>query len=277
MAKVAIDAGHGLKTSGKRCLKKLDPKETREWTLNNRVANYVQNYLSIQGIDHIRVDDTTGKTDVSLSARCKKANNWNADLYVSIHHNAGISGGTGGGVICFKMKGVNASKSIALRNNIYDCVIAETGLKGNRSSPKTEADFQVLRDTKMDACLIECGYMDSANDIKQILTDSFAKKCARGISKGITKTLGKTWKNEQSSSSSQPESTNFLIKVSNVSKDDVLYIREKPDASSKKKGYIEYNDPRKYTIIETKKVGSETWGKLKSEIGWINLRYTKRI
>ena len=40
MAKIAIDAGHGLYTEGKRCLKSLDPNETREWQLNERVAIY---------------------------------------------------------------------------------------------------------------------------------------------------------------------------------------------------------------------------------------------
>ena len=29
--KLALNAGHGLYTEGKRCLKSLDPKETREW------------------------------------------------------------------------------------------------------------------------------------------------------------------------------------------------------------------------------------------------------
>ena len=43
--KIAIDAGHGLYTSGKRCLKKLDPNETREWTLNSRIATQVVDHL----------------------------------------------------------------------------------------------------------------------------------------------------------------------------------------------------------------------------------------
>ena len=40
-----IDAGHGLYTSGKRCMKKLDPNETREWTLNQRIASKVVELL----------------------------------------------------------------------------------------------------------------------------------------------------------------------------------------------------------------------------------------
>ena len=41
MFKIAIDAGHGLYTAGKRCLKSIDPNETREWVLNSRIAGKV--------------------------------------------------------------------------------------------------------------------------------------------------------------------------------------------------------------------------------------------
>lgn len=39
--RLALNAGHGLYTEGKRCLESLDPKETREWWLNQRVASYL--------------------------------------------------------------------------------------------------------------------------------------------------------------------------------------------------------------------------------------------
>ena len=64
----------------------------------------------------------------------------------------------------------------------------------------------------------------------------------------------------------------YMIKVANVSAGDVLNIRKEPDADSAKTGELAYNDPNKYTIVEER----DGWGKLKSGIGWINLRYTKR-
>ena len=36
--KIALNAGHYSKTLGKRCLKKLDKNETREWVLNDRIC-----------------------------------------------------------------------------------------------------------------------------------------------------------------------------------------------------------------------------------------------
>ena len=38
--KIAVDAGHGLTTAGKRVDPSLDAKQTKEWTLNNRVAKF---------------------------------------------------------------------------------------------------------------------------------------------------------------------------------------------------------------------------------------------
>jgi hypothetical protein len=42
--KIAYCAGHYLGTPGKRVPKALDPNETREWTLNDRVADYCEKY-----------------------------------------------------------------------------------------------------------------------------------------------------------------------------------------------------------------------------------------
>ena len=95
MSKIVLDAGHGRYTAGKRCLKSLDRNETREWVLNARVADATEAYLRSAGHVVLRVDDVSGDTDVPLAVRVTMANEWNADYYASIHHNAGINGGTG--------------------------------------------------------------------------------------------------------------------------------------------------------------------------------------
>lgn len=181
MVKIALDAGHGINTPGKRCLKSLDKNETREWTLNNRVANYVEDLLKeYEGYQLLRVDDRTGKRDVPLSERTKKANDWKADIYISIHHNAGINGGSGGGIVVYRYP--NSSKMTkAMQKRLYDLLIKHTGLKGNRASPLGEANFHVLRETKMAAVLIENGFMDSRTDVPIILSDVHARKTAQGI------------------------------------------------------------------------------------------------
>lgn len=197
MAKVAIDAGHGLYTSGKRCLKSLDSKQTREWVLNDRVADALGTYLKSAGHEIMRVDDPDGSTDVSLAARVKKANDWKADFYVSIHHNAGINGGTGGGTCVYIYnKCSKDSKSPDFQKAIYEHAIKRANLKGNRSDGTPTANHHVTRETNMAAVLVECGFMDSKTDIKYILDPEWSKKMGLGIAEGICEVLGGTVKTE---------------------------------------------------------------------------------
>ena len=71
--KIAIDAGHGRFTAGKRCLKSLDENQTREWTLNSRIASRVAEHLERCGAEVLRTDDPSGQLDVPLSRRTSAA------------------------------------------------------------------------------------------------------------------------------------------------------------------------------------------------------------
>ena len=87
---LALDAGHGLPTPGRRIPANLDPSQHQEWWLNQRICNYIAEAAKqYEGLDTIRVDDTTGAEDVGMSVRCQRANAASADLYYSAHHNAG--------------------------------------------------------------------------------------------------------------------------------------------------------------------------------------------
>lgn len=269
MAKIAIDAGHGLYTQGKRCHKKLDPKETREWVLNDRIADEVGRLLKLAGHTIMRVDDMDGSTDVALGTRVKKANQWGADLYASIHHNAGVKCGTGGGTEVYVSNGCSA-KSKKVQEAVYKHAIKRGGLKGNRADGTRSANFYVIAYTKMPAFLIECGFMDSKTDIKYILDPAWAKKIARGIAEGICEVYGGKI-TAVTTKKKDPDS--FKVKVI----DDCLNIREAAGIKAKKVGAI--TDKGKYTIVKTKKVDGVTWGKLKSGAGWISLHsdYVKRV
>lgn len=186
MLKIAIDAGHGLNTAGKRIPKALDPNQTREWTLNDRVARYQEEAAKLyEGVQTLRVDDPTGKTDVSLATRCKRANDWGADVYLSCHHNAGIKLGTGGGIVAYCYK--TGTEAAEYRDEIYKSCIAAGGLRGNRSDPTPEKGFYVLKHTKMPAVLTEYGFMDSRTDAPVILTDAYAKQMGYATMEAVAK------------------------------------------------------------------------------------------
>ena len=194
MFKIALDAGHGINTAGKRCLKAIDPKETREWTLNDRICDKIESLLkAYDGYNLLRVDDTTGKKDIALETRVKNANNFKADFYLSIHHNAGIKGGKGGGVVSITYTKVDKTTS-NWQSDLYNAIINATGLKGNRATPLAKSDLYVLRKTTMPAVLIECGFMDSTTDVPIILTENFADKVAQACVDVIVKKGGLTKK-----------------------------------------------------------------------------------
>ena len=176
--KIALNAGHGKKTSGKRCLKKLDKNETREWHLNSRICEKIElKLLEYKGYDLIRLDDPTGEKDIALKKRTDAANNFKADFYLSIHHNAGINGGTGGGLETY-IHTKASKKSELWQEALYKALIAHTGLKGNRADGTRKANLHECRESNMPCVLVECGFMDSKTDVPIILTDKFAEQVA---------------------------------------------------------------------------------------------------
>lgn len=185
--KIALTAGHYKYTAGKRCLKSLDPKETREWVLNDRIADKVEKLLQgYTGWELIRTDDTTGEKDISLAARTNAANNFDADIYISLHHNAGINGGNGGGIVVIVYTKPSA-QSLEWQKELYDALIESTGLKGNRATPLAKMNLHECRETKMPAVLLELGFMDSKTDVPVILTEKYADQCADAIVKVLVK------------------------------------------------------------------------------------------
>ncbi|MGI5964059.1 MAG: N-acetylmuramoyl-L-alanine amidase family protein, partial [Lawsonibacter sp.] len=140
----------------------------------------------------MRVDDVTGEMDISLKSRCSQANKANADVYVSIHHNAGIHGGSGGGIVVY-INPSHQKQSEVMQQAAYRHLIARTGLKGNRSSPLAQANHQVTRETTMPAILCECGFMDSATDTPLILTEEFSQQAAQGLCDALVEVYGLQW------------------------------------------------------------------------------------
>ena len=176
--------------------KVIDPNQTREWWLNNRVVDRViEGLKAYQGYEILRVDDPTGEKDISLKERTDAANKFNADIYISVHHNAAGSLNkvyNASGIVVYVYTKVD-SATLNLQKTVYDCLIKATGNKGNRASPLAKANLHEVRETKMPAVLCECGFMDGT-DGKLILTDKYATQLAQGFVNAIV-TFGKLKKN----------------------------------------------------------------------------------
>lgn len=177
---IAIDAGHGKYTFGKQ-----SPNGEKEWNFNNKVVQGIISELDkLPIIQYVRVDDQLGVNDRSLDDRVKIANRNKADLYISVHHNAN-SGKWGywSGVETFVMTPREKSrKSTQLAEQIHPKVVAAMSIKDRGIK---EANFYVLRETKMPAILIEGGFMDSLVDIKKLRDDHCLSNQGRAIAQGI--------------------------------------------------------------------------------------------
>lgn len=182
--KIAIDAGHGYNTPGKRC-----PDDSmREWEFNNVVADYVADGLS-QYVDVMYkfTHDTTGKADVSLNARTKAANAWPADVLVSIHANASTgSWGVANGIETF-VYSLKSADSVKLAKAIQAQLIAKTGRKDRGVKA---GNLHMVRESKMPAILVECGFMDNREEAALLKTDAYRRKCAEAIVAGIASVYG---------------------------------------------------------------------------------------
>ncbi len=95
-----------------------------------------------------------------------------------------------------------------------------------------------------------------------------------------TKAKNKKWETEfwnklnldsSAKKSTVKKSTPYVVTVTNPS----LNVRAGAGVDYKIVDTVKKGEA--FTIIATKKVGLSTWGKLKSGIGWINLKYTKKV
>ena len=178
---IAVDAGHGLHTAGKRT-----PDGEREWSFNNRVVIALINELHRLGLRTLRLDDPSGQRDVPLGERTRKANNAKADVLVSVHHNA-LTGRWGNHTGTEIYTYPNAKSSADLAKKLQPILSSAYGLR-NRGA-KT-ANFHMLRESNMPAILTEGGYMDSTIDIVKMRDDEVLKQAGVAIAKVVAEWLG---------------------------------------------------------------------------------------
>ncbi|MBR6613154.1 MAG: N-acetylmuramoyl-L-alanine amidase [Clostridia bacterium] len=259
--KVCIDAGHGKSTSGKRS----PDGKLKEYEFNRDVAKRIKTILEAHGVDVTLT--CTGDTDVSLTQRAKTANNAKVDCFVSIHANAHGNGVTWttaqGWEIYVCAKGGKAEK---LAKAIQKHSIPELGLKDRGIK---EANYTVLTQTSMPAVLVEHGFFTNKEECEKLKSDSFRQKCAEADAKGILEYLGITYKEKAETNTD----SKFPYKVKITA--NLLNVRKDAGTNYPVTCTVKHNEV--YTIVGEKQNGSTTWLKLKSGLGYISSKYTKRV
>ena len=148
----------------------------RESDVSAQVGHLVEGYLQAAGCDVVTLQSD------SLSEICDAANEWGADVFVSIHCNSAASD-YARGVETFSYPYSVGGKAIAgcIQRQIVksfgkiDPAFPDRGLK--------TANFYVLRNTDMPACLVELAFINNEEDaaLLKYHADDFARAIARGV------------------------------------------------------------------------------------------------
>lgn len=178
MKSVMIDPGHGGNDSGAT----YEGYKEKDFTLKISLAlrNYLKDNYSLN-VWMTRDKDAT----LSLNDRTNMANVKGVDLFVSIHLNAG--GGTG--YEDYIYNGSVPSSTINKQDTIHKAVMNRISSYNVKDRGKKRADFAVLRQTKMEAVLLENLFIDTDKDLDLLIDNNFINDLVVGIGEGIAKAL----------------------------------------------------------------------------------------
>lgn len=144
--RIVINAGHTKIGKGIGAYKYLN--ESRE---TRRIAYHLLYLLS--GTNHEVIPAIYDVSSNNLKEAVTLSNNKCADLFVSIHLNAG----GGEGVECYTWKGAKTKAASRICANIAALGFRNRGIKDGSS-------LYVIKHTKAPAMLVECCFVDNKND-----------------------------------------------------------------------------------------------------------------
>lgn len=153
----------------------------REEIVTFEIANKLRVLLQSAGhevrMSRNYVTDNVGIGTVtsSLNERVRMSNSWGADLFISIHCNAG--GGSGTETLIYSIDNNNATMVIRLQNTI----VKNIGTVNRGIKPRP--NLVVLKNTKCPALLIETAFIDNETDawLLKSKTNEFAEAIFEGI------------------------------------------------------------------------------------------------
>lgn len=191
--KLAVDAGHGSNTAGKRT-----PDGYREHWVNVKCANYFEIGAKRCGFETVRIawDDTnaTDDADIALATRQKMIAAEECDASVSWHANAHGNGQeytTGQGIeTLIHSYNARVGDSLALANSVQSYLIKGTEQKNRGVKRSNLAMCNCTSLGVKAAILIEVGFMTNEYEKELIKTDAFCFECAEEAVQGFCKYFG---------------------------------------------------------------------------------------
>ena len=166
--KIAVRGGHNEQATG-------SVGYINEVTEDRKVKDSLIKYLRQLGYDVLDVTPNRCDTSTDLRYGVNKANEWGADLFISVHFNAfQTTNNTMGTEVCVYKTG---DKSARVVNKL-------SGLGFKNRGQKVRQALYELRNTKMEAMIVEVCFVDSKADTdlyKRVGSDAVGKAIAEGI------------------------------------------------------------------------------------------------
>jgi N-acetylmuramoyl-L-alanine amidase len=185
--KIVIDPGHAGRNVDPGAVHAATGLQEADVALI--VSRLVENYLIAAGceVKLTRVDWEQAETD-DLSYRTTLANDWGADIFVSIHCNSAGSPSAEGYEI---WTSPGNTQGDVLANCIYKQIGAEFPDRTGRSDfsdgdSDKESRFYVLVHTDAPACLVEMAFISNDEEVAFLSDAAWQNRYARAIAKGIT-------------------------------------------------------------------------------------------
>ncbi|MFQ6113698.1 MAG: N-acetylmuramoyl-L-alanine amidase [bacterium] len=173
--KVCIDPGHGGNDPGAIG---TDPFRLEEKGVNLSVSLLLEEELENMG--HWTALTRRRDIDLSLESRAEFANRLDADLFVSVHVNAADSPSVEG-MEAYHYPNSNAGQNAA--NLILTSLLDAFPEHKNRGVK--QANFAVLRLTKMPAVLVEMEFLSNPDQLQFLADESNQKGLAEAMAIGI--------------------------------------------------------------------------------------------
>jgi len=171
--KICLDPGHSGPAEPGACAAGFT-----EAALNLRIARFSQQELELRGHTVLLTRDGVIE-DNELAWRAELANDWGADLFLSLHCNSAArvdAEGTETYHFPGSIQGERLARCIQFR--LTDALLTED--RGVKS-----ANFQVLRETACPAVLIECGFISNPID-RAMLADPLEQwRIGAAIAEGV--------------------------------------------------------------------------------------------
>lgn len=174
------------------------------------IVNYAVDYLNDNYTGHeIKLTRSTNNQIIDLNARDDVADNWGADVFVSVHLNAANTKAKGFETFIYNEN--PSAKTVSLQNIMHkEILLAMHKFGAIEDRGQKRANLAVLRTTNCPAILTENLFIDNASDARLLKDKAFLKAVGQAHALGVAKYLGLEKKVVKQAATAKKERVNII-------------------------------------------------------------------